>query len=184
MLSKEESAEVEAKSLWHVISGSLLPETAVMNQMEVPIGIILGGGGTQRLPELVGYSRALELIVGGLDLDATTGEKWGYFNRALPERELDEYMKKLLNRIASFNTESVRSAKEALQLTRPDLVSGLIAENTLFNDRNYSDSGTELMQRFLQLGGQTKDQESRIEEFALEVAKGEINPENSNLGEP
>ena len=40
------------------------------------------------------------------------------------------------------------------------------------------------MQRFLQLGGQTKDQESRIEEFALEVAKGEINPENSNLGEP
>ena len=158
-------------------------ETAVMNQMEVPIGIIPGGGGTQRLPELVGYSRALELIVGGLDLDATTGEKWGYFNRALPKRELDEYMKKLLNRIASFNTESVRSAKEALQLTRPDLVPGLIAENTLFNDRNYSDSGTELMQRFLQLGGQTKDQESRIEEFALEVAKGEINPENSNLGE-
>ena len=38
------------------------------------------------------------------------------------------------------------------------------------------------MQRFLQLGGQTKDQESRIEEFALEVAKGEINPDNSNLG--
>ena len=156
-------------------------ETAVMNQMEVPIGIIPGGGGTQRLPELVGYSRALELIVGGLDLDATTGEKWGYFNRALPERELDEYMKKLLNRIASFNTESVRSAKEALQLTRPDLVPGLIAENTLFNDRNYSDSGTELMQRFLQLGGQTKDQESRIEEFALEVAKGEIDSENNNV---
>ena len=33
------------------------------------------------------------------------------------KRELDEYMEKLLNRIASFNTESVRSAKEALQLT-------------------------------------------------------------------
>ena len=49
-----------------------------------------------------GYSRALELIVGGLDLDATTGEKWGYFNRALPKRELDEYMKKLLNRIDRF----------------------------------------------------------------------------------
>ena len=159
-------------------------ETAVMNQMEVPIGIIPGGGGTQRLPELVGYSRALELIVGGLDLDAATGEKWGYFNRALPKRELDEYMEKLLNRIASFNTESVRSAKEALQLTQPDLVPGLIAENTLFNSRNYSDSGAKLMRRFLQLGGQTKDQESRIEEFALEVAKGEIKPDNNNLGEP
>ncbi len=159
-------------------------ETAVMNQMEVPIGIIPGGGGTQRLPELVGYSRALELIVGGLDLDAATGEKWGYFNRALPKRELDEYMEKLLNRIASFNTESVRSAKEALQLTQPDLVPGLIAENAFFNSRNYSDSGVKLMRRFLQLGGQTKDQESRIEEFALEVAKGEIKPDNNNLGEP
>ncbi len=88
-------------------------ETAVMNQMEVPIGIIPGGGGTQRLPELVGYSRALELIVGGLDLDATTGEKWGYFNRALPGRELDEYMKKLLNRIVSRNNTDVAGADRA-----------------------------------------------------------------------
>ena len=40
------------------------------------------------------------------------------------------------------------------------------------------------MQRFLQLGGQTKDQERRIEEFALEVAKGEIDSENNNVGEP
>ena len=93
-------------------------------------------------------------------------------------------MEKLLNRIASFNTESVRSAKEALQLTQPDLVPGLIAENAFFNSRNYSDSGVKLMRRFLQLGGQTRDQESRIEEFALEVAKGEINPDNNNLGEP
>ncbi len=159
-------------------------ETAVMNQMEVPIGIIPGGGGTQRLPALIGYSRALELIIGGLDLDAATGEKWGYFNRSLPKRELDKYMEKFLNRIAIFNTESVRSAKEALQLTQPDLLPGLAIENKLFNDRNYSDSGTKLMQRFLQLGGQTKDQESRIEEFALEVARGKIDPDNSNLGKP
>jgi len=159
-------------------------ETAIMNQMEVPIGIIPGGGGTQRLPALVGYPRALELIIGGLDLDATTGEKWGYFNRTLPKPELDVYVQKLLNRIASFNPESVRSAKEALQATQPDFVPGLITENILFNDRNNSDSGKRLMQLFLQLGGQTKSQESRIEEFALEVAKNALEPENNISGEP
>ena len=36
-----------------------------INQMEVPIGILPGGGGTQRLPRLVGRGRALEIILGG-----------------------------------------------------------------------------------------------------------------------
>ena len=54
----------------------------VVNQMEVPIGILPGGSGTQRLPRLLGRGRALELILGGADLDAATAERWGYLNRA------------------------------------------------------------------------------------------------------
>lgn len=154
-------------------------ETAVMNQMEVPIGIIPGGGGTQRLPKLIGYPRALELIIGGLDLDADTGEKWGYFNRSLPKLELDIYVDNFLSRVASFNSEAVRAAKEALQNAETDLVRGLIKENILFNERNHSESGKHLMRRFLELGGQTFAQESRIEEFALEVAKSESRPDNN-----
>ena len=50
----------------------------IINQMEVPIGILSGGTGTQRLPRLVGRARALEIIVGGIDLDAETAEKWGW----------------------------------------------------------------------------------------------------------
>ena len=158
--------------------------TAVMNQMEVPIGIIPGGGGTQRLPALIGYPRALELIVGGLDLDAETGERWGYFNRSLPKEELDLFITRFLDRVASFNPESVRSAKEALQLSIPNLVRGLVKENTLFNERNNSESGRELMKRFLDLGGQSVLQESRIEEFALEVAKSIDKPNNGISEEP
>jgi enoyl-CoA hydratase/carnithine racemase len=153
--------------------------TAVMNQMEVPIGIIPGGGGTQRLPKLIGYPRALELIIGGLDLDADTGEKWGYFNRSRPKAELDIYVDNFLNRVSSFNSEAVRAAKEALQNAETDLVRGLIKENILFNERNHSESGKHLMRRFLELGGQTFTQESRIEEFALEVAKSERRPDNN-----
>ena len=158
--------------------------TAVMNQMEVPIGIIPGGGGTQRLPALIGYPRALELIVGGLDLDAETGERWGYFNRSLPKEELDLFITRFLDRVASFNPESVRSAKEALQLAVPNLVRGLVKENILFNERNNSESGRELMKRFLDLGGQSVLQESRIEEFALEVAKSINKPNNGISEEP
>jgi enoyl-CoA hydratase/carnithine racemase len=49
----------------------------VVNQMEVPLGILPGGTGTQRLPRLVGRGRALEIILGGVDLDAETAERWG-----------------------------------------------------------------------------------------------------------
>ena len=52
-----------------------------INQMEVPLGILPGGTGTQRLPRLVGRGRAMEIILGGEDLDAETAERWGYLNR-------------------------------------------------------------------------------------------------------
>ena len=51
-----------------------------INQMEVPLGIMPGGTGTQRLPRLVGHGRAMELILSGDDMDAETAERWGYLN--------------------------------------------------------------------------------------------------------
>ena len=86
--------------------------------------------------------------------------------------------------MANFSPESVRSAKEALQLSIPNLVGGLVKENVLFSERNNSESGRELMRRFLDLGGQSVLQESRIEEFALEVAKSMNKPNNGISEEP
>jgi enoyl-CoA hydratase/carnithine racemase len=53
---------------------------AVFAQPEVAVGIIPGGGATQRLPGLVGRGRALEIVLGGQDVDATTAARWGLVN--------------------------------------------------------------------------------------------------------
>ena len=142
-----------------------------MNQMEVPIGIIPGGGGTQRLPSLVGYSRAAELILGGIDLDALTGEKWGYFTRSLPPEDLDEYVKWLANRIATFDSAAVIGAKSSLLNSVPSLTAGLINETAIFDNLCYSHGGQRSLRRFLELGGQTVEGELRISDLSAEVAK-------------
>ncbi len=142
---------------------------AVMNQMEVPIGIIPGGGGTQRLPGLVGHNRAAELILGGIDLDAATAEAWGYVNRALPADELDSYVDGLARRIASFDPDAVRGAKAALLRAQPDPTERLIDETPVFDRLLAGAPAQDLLQRFLDRGGQTAEIEERIEDVAAEL---------------
>jgi enoyl-CoA hydratase/carnithine racemase len=142
---------------------------AVMNQMEVPLGIIPGAGGTQRLPRLVGHDRAAETILGGLDLDAETAAAWGYVTRALPAAELDDHVDGLARRIASFDPAAVRGAKAALLRAQPDPVPGLIDETVIFDRLVASAPAQALMQRFLDVGGQTGEVEQRIESVAAEI---------------
>lgn len=142
---------------------------AVMNQMEVPIGLIPGAGGTQRLPGLVGHNRAAELVLGGVDLDAETGAAWGYFNRALPATELDPYVDGLARRIASFDPDAVRGGKEALRRAQPDPVPGLLDETRIFDRLVAGAAAQRLLQRFLDVGGQTREVEQRIEPVGTEL---------------
>ena len=86
----------------HRTAVSKVYSTEVINQMEVPLGILPGGGGTQRLPRLVGRGRALEIILAGDDLDAETAERWGYLNRTLDAAEIGPFVDGLAKRIASL----------------------------------------------------------------------------------
>jgi enoyl-CoA hydratase/carnithine racemase len=54
--------------------------------------MIPGGGALERLPLLVGRSRAIEIVLGADDFDADTAERYGWINRAIPEAELDGYV--------------------------------------------------------------------------------------------
>jgi enoyl-CoA hydratase/carnithine racemase len=106
-------------------------ETAVLAQPEVALGIPPGGGGTQRLPRLVGRARALEAVLGADDVDAGTAERWGWVNRALPAADLWPFVDRLAARIAGFPAVAVAAAKAAVDLAEGPLPDGLREEHRL-----------------------------------------------------
>jgi enoyl-CoA hydratase/carnithine racemase len=107
---------------------------AVLGQPEVALGIIPGGGGTQRLARLLGRARALEVIAGCGDVDAIVAERYGWVNRALPADELAPFVERLAYRIASFPPHAVRLAKRAVDAASRDYDSGLAAERDAFGE--------------------------------------------------
>lgn len=143
----------------------------VVNQMEVPIGILPGGTGTQRLPRLLGRGRAMEVILGGIDLDAATAERWGYLNRAFATKdEMYAYADGLARRIASFPAPAVVAAKAAMLAADPDPAAGLLEEDYLFQTLLRTPEAAPAMRRFLELGGQTREGELRVGDLNAEVA--------------
>lgn len=140
-----------------------------INQMEVPLGILPGGTGTQRLPRLVGRGRAMEIVLGGDDLDAETAERWGYLNRIFAADEIDTWVMNLARRIASFPVESVRLGKESVNAAEKTLSEGLTEEAYLFQRLLRTDSAQANMRKFMQLGGQTREGELRVGELNAEL---------------
>ena len=143
-----------------------------VNQMEVPLGILPGGSGTQRLPRLMGRGRALELILGGDDLDAETAERWGWLNRVFDADEIGPFVDNLARRIASFPPSAVRLAKESVNASDGPWLDGLFEEAYLFERLLRTDEARHNMQRFLAIGGQTRDGELRINELNAELGNG------------
>jgi enoyl-CoA hydratase/carnithine racemase len=126
----------------------------VLGHPELAVGIIPGGGGTQRLPRLVGRGRALEVILGCMDIDAATAEAWGYVNRALPADELRRYVDKLAARIASSPAVAVANAKRAVDAAA---ATGLRIEDQLFRETLAQPAARQLLQTVIDAGAQTRD---------------------------
>ena len=89
-------------------------EKTRLGQPEVGVGVQPGGGGTVRLPHLVGRGRALEIVLGAEDFDGDTAERYGYVNRALPDAELDRFVDALARRISSFDRPAIATAKRLI----------------------------------------------------------------------
>jgi enoyl-CoA hydratase/carnithine racemase len=100
-----------------------------------------GGGGTERLPHLVGRGRALEIVLGASDFDGDTAEGYGYVNRALPDAELDGFIEALARRIASFDRRAIAAAKNLInQVSLPSADRLLDALNSFQSALTWSEA--------------------------------------------
>tara|TARA_R110001592_G_scaffold337300_1_gene623481 strand:- start:77775 stop:78614 length:840 start_codon:yes stop_codon:yes gene_type:complete len=140
-----------------------------INQMEVALGILPGGSGTQMLPRLVGRGRAMEVILAGEDLDAETAERWGLLNRIFAADEIDAWVAKLAARMASMPATALRTAKQSINSSSKALEDGLQDESKLFVDLLYTAEAKQQMTKFMNSGGQTPEGELRIAELGLEI---------------
>ncbi|MGH9915331.1 MAG: enoyl-CoA hydratase/isomerase family protein [Pyrinomonadaceae bacterium] len=108
-------------------------DNARIGQPEINLGLIPGGGGTQRLTRLVGEGKSMELILTGDIVDAQTGLEIGFLNHLFPLAELREETLKIANRIAEKSPIALRMAKEAIKgASRSNLDEGLRREIDLF----------------------------------------------------
>jgi enoyl-CoA hydratase len=126
-------------------------ENAKFGLPEVTIGVIPGGGGTQRLTRAVGKPLAMEMILNNRHLNATEAEKYGLVNRVVPdERLLDEALA-LAADIAAHSLLTVRIAKEAVNAAfEGSLSEGLDHERRLFEQVFASEDRVEGMKAFIE----------------------------------
>jgi enoyl-CoA hydratase len=88
-------------------------DSAKFGQPEVTLGLVPGGGGTQRLPRLVGKGRALQLILSGETISAQEAYRIGLVNEVVPAAELIPRAEAILKKIASNAPIAVKLALEA-----------------------------------------------------------------------
>jgi enoyl-CoA hydratase len=108
-------------------------EKAKFGQPEVTLGLIPGGGGTQRLPRLVGKGRALQLVLSGEMINAQEAYRMGLVNEVVPASELITRSEVILKKIFSNAPLAVKYALEAANKgMETSLSEGLALEASYF----------------------------------------------------
>lgn len=126
-------------------------ENAKFGQPEINLGIICGGGGTQRLTRLIGEGRAMEIILTGDMIDAQTALNFGLVNHVYPLAELEAETMKLAEKIAEKAPIALQMSKEAVKFaSRSNLDEGLRREVDLFAICFSTEDKTEGVSAFLE----------------------------------
>jgi enoyl-CoA hydratase len=108
-------------------------EKARFGQPEIKLGLIPGGGGTQRLPRLVGTGNALRLILSGDMIDAAEAKGMGLVEVVVPHEELRAKTLELAQKIAGMSPLTLKVAKEAVRASeKMSIDEGVNYERDLF----------------------------------------------------
>ena len=126
-------------------------DDARLGQPETKLGLIPGGGGTQRLPRLIGIGRANFLNIGGEPIDAATAYEWGLVEKVVPAVELIASATAVASTFAARSPHAVAVLRELARTTRDlSLEEGLRREADAFRRCIVSEDGTEGVAAFLE----------------------------------
>jgi enoyl-CoA hydratase len=103
-------------------------DNAKMGLPEVSLGVIPGYGGTQRLPQLVGKGRAMEMIMTAGMIDAETAKNYGLVNHVVPQSELLEFTKSIATKIIRNSPMAISKAIKAINANYKDGINGYETE--------------------------------------------------------
>ena len=101
---------------------------AKMGLPEVTLGVIPGYGGTQRLAQLIGKGRAMELIMTANMVDAETAKSYGLVNHVVPQEELLDLAKSIATKISNNSSVAIGKAIESINANYEDGVNGFATE--------------------------------------------------------
>jgi len=126
-------------------------ETAVFGQPEITLGIIPGGGGTQRLARVIGKQRAMELVLTGRRIEAREARELGLVNKVVEADRWLEGAMELARTVAERPPIAARLAKQAvLAAEETALSAGLENERRLYELAMATEDRVEGMQAFLE----------------------------------
>jgi enoyl-CoA hydratase len=125
--------------------------SARLGQPEIRLGLLPGGGGTQRLPRLAGYGHALRLILTGEMIGAEEAARIGLVDIVVDDEELDARTLELAGAMAAHSSVTLRLAKAAVRAAlETPLSAGLAYERELFITAFSSDDRIEGVTAFLE----------------------------------
>ena len=109
-------------------------DNAKMGLPEVSLGVIPGYGGTQRLPQLVGKGRAMEMIMTAGMINAEEAKAYGLVNHVVPQAELLDFCKGIASKIMKNSPVAISAAIKAVNANYEDGVNGYKAEIKAFGE--------------------------------------------------
>jgi enoyl-CoA hydratase len=131
----------------------IVGEAAKLGQPEILLGVIPGAGGTQRLPRLIGSSRAKDLVFSGRMVDAEEALRIGLADQVVPDGDVYSAAVTMMSRYVSGPAIALRAAKEAIDHGLDvDLATGLEIERIQFAALFATDDQREGMRSFITNG--------------------------------
>ena len=144
-------------------------ESAIFGQFEPAFGVIPGAGAAQHLTRLMGRARALEVMLSADDYDAEIAERYGWINRALPARELSDFVRSLALRIASFPSAGHAVVKNRVNAIALAPAEDIQRDSDLFLEGVSAPEYQRRMQAAMKRGFQTRDAEMNLGQMVADL---------------